>query len=72
VIIYGLERFVLEFFREPDIQMGRYFFETVTMGQILCFLMIFLGVISFKIFSRHPIPVGQEIPRAKKGRKKRR
>jgi phosphatidylglycerol:prolipoprotein diacylglycerol transferase len=36
---YGVFRFVVEFFREPDSQLG-YYFGYFTMGQILCFLMI--------------------------------
>jgi phosphatidylglycerol:prolipoprotein diacylglycerol transferase len=40
---YGVFRFIVEFFREPDSQLG-YYFGFITMGQILCFLMIFAGV----------------------------
>lgn len=40
---YGIIRFVLEFFREKDEQM-RYYFGWMTMGQILCGLMVFLGI----------------------------
>lgn len=36
---YGVFRFIVEFFREPDSQLG-YYFGYFTMGQILCFLMI--------------------------------
>jgi phosphatidylglycerol:prolipoprotein diacylglycerol transferase len=36
---YGLVRFFLEFFREPDYQLGL-FFSVISMGQILCLLMI--------------------------------
>jgi phosphatidylglycerol:prolipoprotein diacylglycerol transferase len=43
VSLYGVFRFVVEFFREPDSQLG-YYFGFITMGQILCFLMIFAGV----------------------------
>jgi len=41
--LYGVFRFIVEFFREPDSQLG-YYFGFITMGQILCFLMIFSGV----------------------------
>jgi phosphatidylglycerol:prolipoprotein diacylglycerol transferase len=41
--VYGLFRFVIEFYREPDTQLG-YYFGIFTMGQILCFLMILAGV----------------------------
>lgn len=40
---YGIFRFIIEFFREPDSQLG-YYFGFITMGQILCFLMIIAGV----------------------------
>lgn len=36
---YGVVRFVIEFFREPDIQLGT-FFNYLTMGQILSTIMI--------------------------------
>jgi phosphatidylglycerol---prolipoprotein diacylglyceryl transferase len=36
---YGIFRFVVEFFREPDAQLG-YYFGYFTMGQILCILML--------------------------------
>lgn len=40
---YGLFRFIVEFFREPDAQLG-FYFGFITMGQILCFLMILASV----------------------------
>jgi phosphatidylglycerol:prolipoprotein diacylglycerol transferase len=40
---YGVFRFIVEFFREPDQQLG-FYFGSMTMGQILCFLMILAGV----------------------------
>jgi phosphatidylglycerol:prolipoprotein diacylglycerol transferase len=40
---YGVFRFIVEFFREPDSQLG-YYFKYFTMGQILCSLMILAGV----------------------------
>lgn len=47
LFFYGLFRFIAEFFREPDVQLG-FFFSGVTMGQILCIPM-FIGaaVIAF-------------------------
>ncbi len=36
---YGLFRFLIEFFREPDAQLG-FVFLSFTMGQLLCLLMI--------------------------------
>lgn len=43
VIGYGFFRFIVEFFREADPQLGYYFSNTLTMGQILCLLMILCG-----------------------------
>lgn len=40
---YGLFRFFLEFFREPDSQLGYLLFHWMTMGQILCVPMILIG-----------------------------
>lgn len=42
MIGYGIFRFIVEFFREPDAQLG-YYFGYFTMGQILCFMMIVIG-----------------------------
>lgn len=44
LIGYGFFRFFLEFFREPDIQVG-YLWLELTMGQWLCVLMIILGMV---------------------------
>jgi phosphatidylglycerol:prolipoprotein diacylglycerol transferase len=40
---YGLARFVVEFFREPDVQVG-YLFGGITMGQILSLPMVVAGL----------------------------
>ncbi len=44
LIFYGIFRFGIEFFREPDAQLG-FVFLTFSMGQILCVIMILAGVI---------------------------
>ncbi len=41
---YGFMRFVAEYWREPDVQMGL-LFGGFSMGQILCGVMIFTGII---------------------------
>ncbi|WP_419816274.1 prolipoprotein diacylglyceryl transferase [Glacieibacterium sp.] len=41
---FGLFRFIIEFFREPDAQVGYLTALHLTMGQILCFPMILLGI----------------------------
>lgn len=45
LICYGVLRFVTEFFREPDIELGFILFGWLTMGQLLSFLMIVGGLI---------------------------
>ncbi|MBI4040915.1 MAG: prolipoprotein diacylglyceryl transferase [Deltaproteobacteria bacterium] len=45
LICYGIFRFGLEFFRQPDIQLGFVLLEFFSMGQVLCFLMIVSGCI---------------------------
>jgi phosphatidylglycerol:prolipoprotein diacylglycerol transferase len=40
--LYGLFRFCVEFFREPDVQMG-YLLGSFSMGQFLSFPMLLLG-----------------------------
>jgi phosphatidylglycerol---prolipoprotein diacylglyceryl transferase len=42
IIGYGLIRFFIEFFREPDFHLG-FFWNMLSMGQILCIAMILLG-----------------------------
>jgi phosphatidylglycerol:prolipoprotein diacylglycerol transferase len=44
LLFYGIGRFIIEFFREPDEQLGFLFFEWVTMGQLLCLVMIVGGI----------------------------
>lgn len=43
LIFYGFFRFSIEFFRQPDAQLG-YVLGSFSMGQILCSIMICLGV----------------------------
>jgi phosphatidylglycerol:prolipoprotein diacylglycerol transferase len=45
---YGSFRFVVEFFREPDVQLG-YFFGYFTMGQFLCLAMIALSYVILRL-----------------------
>ncbi|HNU73663.1 MAG TPA: prolipoprotein diacylglyceryl transferase [Deltaproteobacteria bacterium] len=55
---YGLMRFMLEFFREPDAQLG-FIIGPLTMGQILSLLMVGAGV----ILLMKAIKVGQDFQR---------
>ena len=45
LIFYGLIRFIIEFFRQPDTHLGFISLNWLTMGQILCFIMIISGII---------------------------
>jgi phosphatidylglycerol:prolipoprotein diacylglycerol transferase len=59
---YGVFRFAIEFFREPDPQLG-FIAQWMTMGQILCLIMIAAGVALFTYISigtRSPAADGHE------------
>jgi len=56
-ILYGIARFVAEFWREPDIQLGYICCGWVTMGQLLSFAMIIAGVVGYKILAKRGKPV---------------
>lgn len=47
MIFYGLFRFLVEFFRQPDIQIGL-FYDIISMGQILSIPMIIIGIFFIK------------------------
>ncbi|QXK92388.1 prolipoprotein diacylglyceryl transferase [Neoehrlichia mikurensis] len=42
--LYGVFRFVIEFFREPDIQLGYVLLNSITMGQLLSIPMVIAGI----------------------------
>ncbi|MBK4775693.1 prolipoprotein diacylglyceryl transferase [Candidatus Pantoea edessiphila] len=44
LVCYGIFRILVEFFREPDIQLGL-FYDSITMGQILSLPMFIIGII---------------------------
>ncbi len=44
-LIYGLGRFLVEFVREPDVQMGYVAFDWMTTGQLLSLPLIALGLV---------------------------
>jgi phosphatidylglycerol:prolipoprotein diacylglycerol transferase len=56
-LLYGTMRFFIEFFREPDPQLGLVFLG-LTMGQLLCFGMIIFGL-SLLLY----LNLGQKNPR---------
>lgn len=43
-LLYGLFRFFIEFLRQPDLHLGLYFGNTLSMGQLLSIPMILLGI----------------------------
>jgi phosphatidylglycerol:prolipoprotein diacylglycerol transferase len=45
LIFYGSIRFIIEFFRQPDSHIGYVAFDFISMGQLLCVPMIFIGFI---------------------------
>ena len=54
LIGYGLFRFVIEFFREPDSYLG-FVFTNLTMGQILCLPMVIFGVFMLSLSFRNKL-----------------
>ena len=53
---YAIARFSLEFFREPDEQLG-YFIGWMTMGQILCAIMFLIGAVIVIYNWKRAVPV---------------
>ncbi|PIE65508.1 MAG: prolipoprotein diacylglyceryl transferase [Desulfobacterales bacterium] len=51
LICYGIFRFIVEFFREPDIQVG-YIGSYFTLGQLLCAVMVITGVLLYIFLQR--------------------
>ena len=47
-MLYSISRFICEFFRQPDPQLGFVLFGWVTMGQILSVVMFFVAVVIYK------------------------
>ena len=59
LMIYGIFRYFIEFFREPDSQLGYYFGGTTTMGQILCLLMIVWGGVTLRMALQRKVEIDQ-------------
>lgn len=53
---YAICRFIIEFFREPDQQLG-FYFHYFTMGQILCFIMFIVSILFFKFAKKKSVPL---------------
>ena len=59
-VLYGTARFIVEFWREPDSQLGYLYGEWLTMGQIQSFIMILFSIaiyFAFQVFSKRAITV---------------
>ena len=63
--VYAVARFVIEFFREKDAQLS-YYFGWMTMGQILCSVMLLIGIGIMIRNTLHgtPIPSASATPEA--------
>ncbi len=57
---YGTFRFIVEFFREPDSQLG-YYFGFFTMGQFLCLIMIILSFFVYRLAKKLNFPTPYQI-----------
>ena len=53
LIGYGTVRFFVEFYRQPDAHLG-FVLLGLSMGQVLCALMITTGVVLFVYFNQRP------------------
>ena len=60
LVFYGVARFIVEFFRQPDAQLG-FFAKYFSMGQILCSFMIIIGVSLLWYRKKHPISVSYKL-----------
>ncbi|WP_330924382.1 prolipoprotein diacylglyceryl transferase [Candidatus Sororendozoicomonas aggregata] len=62
LVVYGLARIAVEFFREPDPQLGFIAFDWMTMGQLLSLPMVLLGVLFiFYAYRNNPLQNGMNV-----------
>ena len=64
LLFYGLFRFLVEFVRQPDSQLGLYFQE-ISMGQILSTPMILIGALMIWVAYKRPQLFGNSVKEAK-------
>ena len=57
ILLYGVFRFCIEFFREPDVQLG-FVLGPFSMGQVLCTIMIAVGIFLMIYLRRKSKPGG--------------
>ena len=58
-------RFIIEFFREPDQQLGLYF-NFFSMGQILCTLMFFIAIVFYQVSKKKSVLLFPPIQKSSK------
>ncbi len=68
LLFYGIFRFFVEFFREPDVQLG-FVWGPFTMGQVLCAFMIGGGAVLLIYFKRKNGPFPQKPFRKTEGKR---
>jgi phosphatidylglycerol---prolipoprotein diacylglyceryl transferase len=62
LLLYGIFRFLVEFVRMPDPQLGYLAWGWVTMGQVLSFPMIILGIIwLIRAYTKHKLVNGMNV-----------
>lgn len=63
LVLYGIFRFLIEFVREPDVQLGYLWGGWLTMGQVLSAPLIVAGIalLIYAAWTRHPQAGPQEI-----------
>lgn len=72
-LLYGLFRFLVEFVREPDVQIGYLAFGWLTMGQALCLPLIGVGLwLLLRPSAPAPVAAGTEAGRKRPARPPRR
>jgi phosphatidylglycerol:prolipoprotein diacylglycerol transferase len=59
LFFYGIFRFFLEFFREPDPQLG-FVLGPLTMGQLLCLAMVIMALVLAVVLKK--MPAGNQGP----------
>jgi phosphatidylglycerol:prolipoprotein diacylglycerol transferase len=58
LLCYGVFRFAVEFYREPDADLGYLALGWVTMGQVLSLPMIVAGIVMLLVAGRHAPQAG--------------
>ncbi|MBC7543192.1 MAG: prolipoprotein diacylglyceryl transferase [Candidatus Sericytochromatia bacterium] len=56
ITLYGVARFFIEYYREPDAQLGLLLGGTLSMGQILCLAMVVIGLGLMAYVTKRGVP----------------